>query len=85
MRLRINGMKEAMRIELFKRMPDKDYSYLEKSQGMFFFSGLSKAQIDTLLSEYGIYMTQDGRMNIAGLNEESLERVADAMCEVMKS
>lgn len=82
MRLRINGMKEVLYRELLKRLPEKDYSYLEKSLGLFVFSGLSKEQIDTLLSAYGIYMTQDGRMNIAGLNEENIIRVADAMSTV---
>ena len=81
MRLRIKGMKKALNVALSKRMPSEDFGFLEKGNGMFSITGLTKVEIDTIRSEYGIYMTQDGRINIAGLIEENLERVADAICK----
>jgi aspartate/tyrosine/aromatic aminotransferase len=35
--------------------------------------------INYLKKEHGIYMTLDGRMNVAGLNEESVLFLADAI------
>ena len=50
---------------------------------MFCFCGLEKQQVDRLISEYGIYMTGDGRINIAGLNKDNLQYVVDSIIKVL--
>ena len=84
MRLRINGMKKALGAALSKRMSSEDFGFLEEAKGMFTYVGISEAEVDRLISDHGIYLTKDGRINIAGLIEENCEHVADAICEVMK-
>ena len=49
---------------------------------MFGFTGISKEMIDQLQKEYGIYMTQDGRISICGLNTKNIEYVTDAFHNV---
>ncbi|MES2200334.1 MAG: aromatic amino acid transaminase [Chlamydiota bacterium] len=82
MRQRILTMKNKFVAALSSEGSKKDYSYLLGKKGLFFFSGLTADQVALLKKEYGIYMTADGRINIAGLNQESLFLVARAIVAV---
>ncbi len=59
-----------------------DYSYILKQKGFFSFCDLSELQVDKLITEYGIYMTSDGRMNVAGLNSANIDAVVKALVAV---
>lgn len=61
----------------------KDFSYLLKGVGMFCFLGLEKEQVLKLREEYGIYMTLDGRINLAGLSEQNLNYVIESMLKLL--
>lgn len=52
--------------------------------GMFSFTGLSTPQVMSLREKFGIYMTNDGRVNLAGLSEKNLPYVTDAVAKVVK-
>ncbi len=82
MRQRILEMKRIFVAILASEKSKKDYSYLLEKKGLFFFSGLSEEQVVLLRKEYEIYITLDGRINIAGLSQESLLRVAQAIVMV---
>lgn len=82
MRQRIVEIKKNFVKTLSLEGSRKDYSSLLDKKGLFFFSGLSKEQAVLLQKEYGIYILLDGRINIAGLNQESLLFVARAIIEV---
>jgi aromatic-amino-acid transaminase len=43
---------------------------------MFARLGLSAAQVDRLRREHGVYMVQDSRINVAGLDEQRLDELA---------
>lgn len=51
--------------------------------GMFSTLPLSVDQARKLRSEYSIYMTDSGRINIAGANDENIPRLADAILSVL--
>lgn len=82
MRQRIFEMKSKFSAALSSEGSKKDYSYLLEKKGLFFFSGLLPSQVDLLKKEDGIYITSDGRINIAGLNRMSLFVVARAIVRV---
>jgi len=50
---------------------------------MFCYLGIPQADVLTLRSEYGIYLLESTRINVAGLSEQNLpvivERVADVI------
>ena len=50
---------------------------------MFSFSGLSQLQVDRLRNEYSIYIVGNGRINVAGITENNIERLCDAILEVL--
>ena len=58
--------------------------HIAKQKGMFSYTGLSKTQVLELRDKYSIYMTTDGRANLAGLNSSNIDYVADAISSCSK-
>lgn len=81
---RINEMRGMLVAELKSLGSTKDWSHITSQIGMFCFTGLSKAQVDTLREENHVYMTGDGRMSVAGLNASNIKLVAAGMHNVTK-
>ncbi|MBR9829963.1 MAG: aspartate/tyrosine/aromatic aminotransferase, partial [Oceanospirillales bacterium] len=63
--------------------PAGDFSFIERQRGMFSFLGINPQQVKTLRDEFGIYMLDSSRINIAGLSANTLSRVAHALQEVL--
>lgn len=56
--------------------------YIGRDKGMFSLLPLSEAQIDRLREDHAVYMAGNGRINIAGLTPDAIERFADALMAV---
>ena len=85
MRERIIQMRQLLEQKLKAELPDRDFSYLVKQQGMFSYTGLTAQQVDILKDKYGIYLVRSGRMCAAGLNLKNIDSVAKAFAEVIKA
>ncbi len=85
MRERIIKMRKLLEQKLSAELPDRDFSYLVKQQGMFSYTGLTAEQVDILKDQYGIYLVRSGRMCVAGLNLKNIDFVAKAFAEVIKA
>ncbi|MBM3207040.1 MAG: aspartate/tyrosine/aromatic aminotransferase [Chlamydiae bacterium] len=83
MRNRILEMKSLFVEKLSLRVKNKDFSYLEQTNGMFCFCGLEKSVVELLMKEYAIYMTHDGRINVAGLTKNTIDYVVDSIAKVL--
>lgn len=81
MRQRIVSMRQALILELAKR-GKTEYAILRKQIGMFSYTGLSQKAVEKLISDYAIYLPLDGRINIAGINTQNIEAIADAIAAV---
>jgi aspartate aminotransferase len=46
---------------------------------MFAFTGMSSDMCDALTEEHAIFLTRDGRISLAGLNDGNIEYVARAI------
>jgi aspartate aminotransferase/aromatic-amino-acid transaminase len=84
MRGRIHAMRSALAEGLSARGAG-DFGFVTRQRGMFSFSGLTPAQVDFLRSSKAIYMTGDGRINVAGLNARNLDYVCDSLAEAKKN
>jgi aromatic-amino-acid transaminase len=62
---------------------DPRLAYIAGQNGMFSMLPLSKEQVVALRKSHGIYMADSGRFNVVGLSDESVERFAAAVVEVM--
>ena len=85
MRERIIKMRQILNEKLSQALPERDFSYLVKQQGMFSYTGLTAEQVDILKDQYAIYLVRSGRMCAAGLNLSNIDYVAESIAEVIKT
>ena len=83
MRRRILDMRQALVSVLKTEVPGRNFDYLLQQRGMFSYTGLSAEQVDRLRDEFGVYLIASGRMCVAGLNSNNVQRVAQAFAAVM--
>jgi len=79
---RINSMRSRLVDSLKEVGSTHDWSHVSDQIGMFAFTGMSADMVDELTSNYAIFLTRDGRVSLAGLNDKNLEYVAKAIHSV---
>jgi aromatic-amino-acid transaminase len=84
MRLRIHDMRAALYERLKGANALADFSYIVHQRGLFSYSGLSPSQILRLREVHAIHAISDGRICVAALNPGNLDRVAEAIKEVVE-
>lgn len=82
MRVRIKEMRVALLQKLQAAGLRQDMSFITQQKGMFSYSGLSKAQMERLRSEFGIYGVDSGRICVAALNSKNIDAVVSAIAKV---
>ena len=84
MRQRILKMRHGLLVRLTGNNK-ADFSALTRQRGLFSYTGLSSAQMSFLESDFAIYGVSDGRLCMAALTDDRLDRVATAIkaaCEI---
>lgn len=76
---RIGSMRQLLVDELKKAGSTHDWSHITSQIGMFAFTGMSSDMCDILTTEHYIFLTRDGRISLAGLNENNVAYVAKAV------
>ena len=84
MRDRIKAMRLKLKSVLEAKIPNRNFDYITRQNGMFSFTGLTPEQVERLQIEFGIYMVSNSRMCVAGLNTSNIDYVANAMADVLK-
>ena len=74
-RNRINGLRITFANRLTESGAQRDFIFIQKEKGMFSFLGITKSQIDKLISEYAIYLVDSSRINVASINEDNIDYV----------
>jgi aspartate aminotransferase len=76
---RIHSMRSRL-VQALKSAGSKhDWSHVESQIGMFAYTGMTEEMCDALTKDYAIFLTRDGRISVAGLNENNVEYVAKAI------
>ncbi len=71
--------------EALRRQSNSDrFDFVAEHRGMFSRLGLTEAQVDRLRTEHGVYMVGDSRINVAGLPEDGLGKLAKAIVSVLE-
>ena len=83
MRVRIKEMRVALQAKLSAAGMKQDMRFITRQKGMFSYSGLSKAQMQRLRSEFGIYGVDSGRICVAALNSQNIDAVVAAIAKVI--
>lgn len=83
MRTRIHALRDGL-VERLAAHGTADFEFIRHQAGMFSYSGLSRAQVDRLREEFGIYAVGTGRICVAGLNMDNIDYVAEAVSTVSR-
>ncbi|EOD81870.1 Aspartate aminotransferase [Grimontia indica] len=84
MRVRIQAMRELFVATLKEEGVDRDFSFIERQNGMFSFSGLTKEQVNQLKEEFGVYIVGSGRISVAGMTRSNMGPLCKAIAAVLK-
>ncbi len=83
MRDRIRAMRTGLVDAIKAAGVQQDFSFVVKQRGMFSYTGLSAAQVETLKNDFGIYAVSTGRICLAALNSKNINYVAGAIAKVL--
>jgi aspartate/tyrosine/aromatic aminotransferase len=83
MRERLKRMRGLLNDALREKVPERDFSHLVRARGMFCFLGITPAQVSRLKHDFGVYMVDSSRINVAGITESNVEYLADSIAKVL--
>ena len=82
-RLNMLSLRRQLAEELRRATNSDRFDFVADHRGMFSRLGLSEAQVETMRTKHGIYMVSDSRINIAGLNAQTVPVLAAAIASVI--
>jgi aspartate aminotransferase len=85
MRTRIAGLRKDLVGRLARACPGRDFSFIERQKGMFSYLGVTPEQVRALRERHHVYMTDDSRMNVAGLRAENIGYFTDSVAQVLNA
>jgi aspartate aminotransferase len=85
MRKRITGLRHEVVTRLARSCPQRDFGFIAAQRGMFSFLGVDTPQVRALREQHHVYMTDDSRINIAGLCADNVEYFAQAVAQVLRN
>jgi len=83
MRLRMVHLRQLFSDAMRKRSNSDRFDYVARQKGMFSLLPLNTEQLNELREQHGIYIVGGGRINVAGLPEQNMDKLADALCNVL--
>ncbi|MEA1952754.1 MAG: amino acid aminotransferase [Planctomycetota bacterium] len=83
MRDHINNIRSLFVASLKQKGITQDFSFIERQRGMFSMSGLTPDQVKTLREQYAIYIVGSGRINVAGMTENNIDYLCQAIVDVL--
>lgn len=81
---RLARMRQYLKDELDSLQTPGQWDCLVKQIGMFVYTGLSDTQVQELRRKWHVYMTEDGRISVAGLNTRNVKYCAQAIDDVVR-
>ncbi|WVQ95392.1 hypothetical protein IAU59_002489 [Kwoniella sp. CBS 9459] len=81
---RIIAMRERLYNLLVELKTPGEWGHIKSQIGMFSFTGISAEQVKALADHAHVYMTKDGRISMAGLNEHNIQYFAESLSKVVK-
>ncbi len=83
MRNRLKGVRRMLVEALNARAPAHDFSHIEAANGMFSFLGVTVEQVQRLKKEFGVYLIDSGRINVAGITPDNVDYLAESIAAVV--
>lgn len=83
MRERIRAMRVLLHDALLEKAPDHDFSHLVRATGMFCFLGVTAEQVARLKKDFGVYMVDSSRINVAGITPDNVNYLAESIAATL--
>lgn len=83
MRMRIHETRKNLVAKLCAKSGNADFSYIKDQCGMFSFLGLTQDQVLKLRRDHSVYLCNNGRLSVAGLNDHNIDYFTDAFLTVL--
>ncbi|MAZ86468.1 MAG: aromatic amino acid aminotransferase [Cellvibrionaceae bacterium] len=80
---RIGAVRQQLFDALATQIPGRNWQFLTRGHGMFALFPLSQTEITALRDDYGLYIVNNGRVNLSGFNPLNLDRAIEAMVAVL--
>ncbi|NGX45677.1 MAG: Tyrosine aminotransferase [Chlamydiae bacterium] len=81
MRARMQAMRRLFMDKLKIKDPSGEWDFLLRGHGLFVYSGLSETVCARLVDNYGIYLPNNGRINITAINKNNVDHIVDAIAD----
>lgn len=79
---RIISVRSQLKDLLAKEGSIRNWDHITDQIGMFCYTGLSKDQVKSLIEEHSVYLTNDGRISMAGVTTKNVGYLASAIHKV---
>lgn len=79
MRNRMISLREKLSAAIRERSNSSDFDFVAGHRGMFSLLGLTPEAVEHLKAANGVYMTSDSRINVAGIPEDRVGDLAEAL------
>jgi aspartate/tyrosine/aromatic aminotransferase len=83
MRDRLRDMRVLLNDALVEQAPDRDFSHLTRATGMFCFLGITSGQVARLKKDFGVYMVDSSRINVAGITPANVSYLAASIAATL--
>ncbi|WP_394205966.1 amino acid aminotransferase [Shewanella waksmanii] len=84
MRERIAEMRSLFVSSLKQAGVTQNFDFINDQNGMFSFSGLTKAQVEQLKVDHGVYIVGSGRISVAGMTKANMPIICKAIAAVVQ-
>ena len=82
-RSRMNRLRVGLAEGLNQAQSKINFDFVAQSKGMFCFLGIPREDVLQIRSEFGIYLLESTRINVAGLSEDNLPIIIDRVADVI--
>ena len=83
-RLNMLELRHKLASQLRQKTNSDRFNFLGHHRGMFSRIGISPNQVEKIRTDFGVYMVDDSRINIAGLNKHTVSLLATAIAQIIK-
>ena len=84
-RQRIQKMRKLLTDSIQQNASGMDFSHITQQKGMFSFLGITADQLSRLRDDFGIYIVNSTRINLAGINSSNIDYLSESMLKVLES
>ena len=83
MRNRLRNMRVLLNDALIEKAPGHNFSHLVRATGMFCFLGITAEQVKRLKKDFGVYLVNSSRINVAGITPLNVNYLADSIAAAL--